>query len=95
MHHALHPKFKELIDLCLSQGFIQPSSSCFALPSFVVPKSDPTALPCWVCDYWQLNENTVPDKYQMPIVEEILADCGKGKIWCTIDMTDSFYQNAP
>jgi hypothetical protein len=28
----------------------------------------------------------------MPVVEDILADCGKGKIWCMIDMTDSFYQ---
>ena len=89
---ALRPKFKELIDLRLSQGFIQTSSSHFASPSFVVPKSDPTALPRWVCDYRQLNENTIPDKYQMPNIEDILADCGKGKIWCTIDMTDSFYQ---
>ncbi len=28
----------------------------------------------------------------MPIVDNILADCGKGKIWCTIDLTDNFYQ---
>ena len=89
---ALRPKFKELIDLRLKQGFIQPSNSHFSSPSFVIPKSDPSALPRWVCDYRQLNENTVPDKYQMPIVEDILADCGKGKIWCTIDLTDSFYQ---
>jgi len=89
---AVRPKFKELIYLCLAQGFIQPSSSQFVSPSFVVPKTDPTALPHWVCDYRQLNENTVPDKYQMLIVDDILADCRKGKIWCTIDLTDSFYQ---
>lgn len=28
----------------------------------------------------------------MPEVADILADCAKGKVWSTIDMTDSFYQ---
>ena len=49
----------EIINLCLSQGFIRPSSSQFASPSFLVPKSDPKALPRWVCDYHRINENTV------------------------------------
>jgi len=28
----------------------------------------------------------------MPRVDEILTDCARGKIWATIDMTDSFFQ---
>ena len=28
----------------------------------------------------------------MPCVNNILADCARGKIWATIDMTDSFFQ---
>ncbi len=57
----LRPKFEELIDLRLHQGFIQPSSSHFSSPSFVVPKAYPTALPRWVGDYRQLNKNTITD----------------------------------
>jgi hypothetical protein len=42
--------------------------------------------------YQQSNDNTVPDNFPLPRVDDILADCGKGKIWATIDMTDSFFQ---
>ena len=45
-----------------------------------------------MCDYRQLNANTVPDNFPLPRVDDILADCAKGKIWATIDMTDSFFQ---
>jgi Reverse transcriptase (RNA-dependent DNA polymerase)/Aspartyl protease len=83
--------FATLIQQRLDSGFIRPSSS-FASPSFIVPKKDPKALPHWVCDYRQLNSNTIPDNFPLPRIEEILADCGKGNIWSTIDMTDSFFQ---
>ena len=84
--------FATLIQQRLKSGFIRPSSSSFASPSFIVPKKDPKALPRWVCDYRQLNSNTIPDNYPLPRIDDILADCGKGKIWSTIDMTDSFFQ---
>jgi hypothetical protein len=84
--------FAKLIQQHLNSGFIRPSSSPFASPSFIIPKADKNALPRWVCDYRQLNENTVPDNFCLPRVDDILADCGKGKIWATIDMTDSFFQ---
>ena len=84
--------FATLIQQWLDSGFICPSSSSFASPSFIVPKKDPNAIPCWVCDYCQLNANTIPDNYPLPHITEILADCGKGKIWSIIDMTDSFFQ---
>jgi hypothetical protein len=84
--------FALLIQQRLESGFIRPSSSSFASPSFIIPKKDPKAIPRWVCDYRQLNANTIPDNYPLPRIDEILADCGKGKIWSTIDMTDSFFQ---
>ena len=84
--------FSILIQQRLDSGFIRPSSSSFASPSFIVPKKDPKAVPRWVCDYRQLNDNTIPDNYPLPRIDDILADCGKGSIWSTIDMTDSFFQ---
>ena len=32
------------------------------------------------------------DSHPLPQVDDILADCSKGKIWAMIDMTDSFFQ---
>ena len=84
--------FAKLIQQHLDSGFIRPSSSTFMSPSFIIPKSDPKVLPRWVCNYRQLNANIVPDNFSLPCVNDIFSDCAKGKIWATIDMTDSFFQ---
>jgi hypothetical protein len=45
-----------------------------------------------VTDYCALNSNTVRDSFPLPRVNDILADCGKGKILGKMDMTNSFFQ---
>ena len=72
-------------------GRIRPSNSSSASPSFLVPKTDSTVLPRWVNDYRVLNSNTVLDSYPLPCVDDILADCAKGRIWSHLDMTNSFF----
>lgn len=84
--------WKTLIQQHLDSGRIRVSSAPQASPAFIIPKADPMALPRWVNDYRQLNKNTVPDAYPLPRIDDILADCGKGKIWGTIDMTNAFFQ---
>jgi hypothetical protein len=84
--------WQTLIQQYLDAGRIRPSSASQASPAFIIPKADPSALPRWVNDYRQLNKNTIPDKYPLPCIDNILADCGKGKIWGTIDMTNAFFQ---
>jgi hypothetical protein len=61
-------------------------------PAFIIPKADPAMLLRWVNDYCQLNANTIIDSHPLPRVDDILNDCTKGKIWATINMTDSFFQ---
>jgi len=89
-------KYKEawqtLIQQHLDAGRICPSSSPCASPAFIVPKANPNVLPHWVNDYRQLNENTITDSHPLPCIDDILNDCAKGKIWATIDMTNSFFQ---
>jgi hypothetical protein len=84
--------FKTLITQRINSGFIRASDSAHCSPSFIVPKADPNALPRWVCDYRQLNDNTVPDNFPIPDIENMLRNAAKGKIWGQIDMTDSFFQ---
>jgi hypothetical protein len=60
--------------------------------AFIIPKADTAVLPRWVNDYRQLNANTIHDRFPLPRVDDILANCGKGKIWSVIDMTNSFFQ---
>jgi hypothetical protein len=84
--------WQTLIKQHLDAGRIRPSSSPHASPAFIVPKSDPNALPRWVNDYRQLNANTIVDSHPLPRADDILNDCAKGKFFSTIDMTNSFFQ---
>lgn len=84
--------WKTLLDQHINAGRLRASSSPYASPSFLVPKADPTALPRWVNDYRVLNDNTIPDVHPLPSIQEILSDCGRGKIWGKLDMTNSFFQ---
>ena len=89
-------KYKEawatLIQQHLDVGRIQPSNSAHASLAFIIPKADKSVLPRWVNNYRALNANTVTDSHPLPQVDDILADCAKGKIWSVIDMTNSFFQ---
>jgi hypothetical protein len=84
--------WRVLIQSHLDAGRIHPSSSPYASPAFLIPKADKSALPHWVNDYRPLNSNTEHDRFPLQRVDNILADCAKGKIWSTIDFTDSFFQ---
>ena len=39
-----------------------------------------------------LFRSTILDVHPLPHVDNILADCAKGKIWSKLDMTNLFFQ---
>jgi hypothetical protein len=89
--------WKKLLDKHLQSGCIQPSASEFASPAFCIPKyivgvPNLTVPPCWVNDYCALNSITVQDSFPLPCIDDILADCRKGKVFGKMDMTNSFFQ---
>jgi hypothetical protein len=94
--YACPRKYKTAWDTLIQQhldaGCIRPSNSPYLSPAFIVPKADEAVLPRWVNDYQKINANTVTDTYPLPRIDDILADCAKGKIWGKIDMTNSFFQ---
>jgi hypothetical protein len=81
-----------LLQQHLDTGRIRPSSAAAGSGAFIIPKADPTVLPRWVNDYWQLNTNTITDSFPLPRINEILADCATGSYFASIDMTNSFFQ---
>ena len=90
--HKYKEAWSTLIQQHFDAGRIRPSSSAHASPAFLIPKSDTVVLPRWVNNYRALNTNTVTDSHPLPRVDDILADCAKGKIWSKMDMTNSFFQ---
>ena len=89
-------KWKEawhtLLQQHLDAGRIRPSSAPTGSGAFIIPKADPAVLPRWVNDYRQLNANTVTDSFPIPLVNEILSDCAQGRVFASLDMTNSFFQ---
>ena len=89
-------KYKDAWDTLIKEhldtGRIQPSNSPYLSLVFMVSKPDRSVLPRWANDYHQINTNTMTDSYPLPRIDNILADCAKGKIWGKLDMTNSFFQ---
>lgn len=90
--HKWKESWHTLLQQHLDTGKIQPSSAPTGSGAFIIPKADPTVLPRWVNNYRQLNSNTVTDSFPIPCINEILADIGQGKVFATLDMTNSFFQ---
>lgn len=79
----------------LEQKIIQPSTSPWSSPVWVVPKKlDASGNKKWrvVIDYRKLNEVTVSDAYPLPNIEEILDQLGQSIYFTTLDLAFGFHQ---
>lgn len=77
------------------QNIIQPSTSPFNAPAMMVKKKDEhggnTDLRM-VVDYKKLNEATIMEDFPIPLIDEILDDLGKSKIFSKMDIVNAFHQ---
>lgn len=83
------------IDKMLSQGIIQPSTSPWSSPLWVVPKKiDSSGKRKWriVIDYRKLNDVTIGDAFPLPNIEDILDQLGHSKYFTTLDLASGFHQ---
>lgn len=77
----------------LNQGIIQPSSSPWSSPVWIVPKkTDASGKQGLVIDYRKLNEITISDNYPLPNIEEILDRLGKSIYFSTLDLASGYHQ---
>lgn len=85
---------KQIRDL-LRQGIIRPSRSPYNSPIWVVPKkADASGIKKFriVIDYRKLNEQTIPDKYPIPEINDVLPQLGQNKFFSVIDLKSGFHQ---
>ncbi|XP_055384592.1 uncharacterized protein LOC129614186 [Condylostylus longicornis] len=79
----------------LEQNIIQPSSSPYNSPIWVVPKKlDYSGKQKWriVIDYRKLNEITVDDKFPIPNIDSIFDKLGRAQYFTTLDLAKGFHQ---
>ncbi|GFX38970.1 retrovirus-related Pol polyprotein from transposon opus [Trichonephila clavipes] len=79
-------EFQYLVDT----GICRPSSSCWASPLHLVPKSNGDWRPCG--DYRKLNEATIPDRYPVSHIQDCLQVLDKKRIFSTLDLAKAYHQ---
>ena len=76
----------------MARGWIEPCpASEWASNGFVAPKKKKGK---WrlVVDYRQLNEATLPDAQPLPLIENMLENQSKHKIFTIVDLSKEFHQ---
>lgn len=86
-----------LIRGVLDKGWVQPvdESVPWASPAFPVPKPTLEKLKKrWrlVCDYRELNSNTKPDVFPLPLIDSMLEKYGRCMVWSVFDLRNGFFQ---
>ena len=83
---------QDIVQHFLALGWIEPCpASERASNGFVVPKKEKGK---WrlVVDYRQLNEATLPDAHPPPLIENMLENQSKHKIFTIVDLSKGFHQ---
>lgn len=92
----IHKKEVETqIQKMLDQNIVQPSSSPWSSPIWVVPKKmDASGKQKWrvVVDYRSLNSKTIDDRYPLPNITDLLDKLGKCQYFSTLDLASGFHQ---
>lgn len=81
---------KKEIEKLLDENVIEECDSAYAAPVVLVPKKNGTYRMC--VDYRKLNSVTIPDRYPLPRIDDLLHATKKTIYMSTLDLKAGYYQ---
>lgn len=92
--YRVHPDKRKFLDAevqyMLDNGIAQPSSSSWASPCLLVPKSDNT--PRFCSDFRKVNSITKPDSFPLPRIEDCVDQVGSARFVSKFDLLKGYWQ---
>jgi len=84
---------KLLLEKWVKEGVCQPSKSAWGSPAFFVPKKEKGS---WrfVVDYRELNKHTIPDRFPLPLIDDLFDQFSGDKIFSCFDCLSGFNQQS-
>lgn len=93
--HQFKGDISQEIEKLLKSNIIRESKSPYNSPIWVVPKKTDASGKKkirMVIDYRKLNQETIPDKFPLPNIEDLLNQLNNAQIFSTLDLASGFHQ---